>query len=98
MEAHTSGQQLHDHRGVMGPRALVSFKEEGRKAGGREGGREGLVTKGHNMSSSLLHLTSLSYVTYTAPILSHNALDFNHKHTPEYIGVRWYSRASNMAQ
>lgn len=29
MEAHTSGQQLHDHRGVMGPRALVSFKEEG---------------------------------------------------------------------
>lgn len=45
MEAHTSGQQLHDHRGVMGPRALVSFMEEGRKEDRREGGRD-LLLKG----------------------------------------------------
>lgn len=40
---HTSGQQLHDHRGVMGPRALVSFMEEGRKEGRREGGKDSLL-------------------------------------------------------
>lgn len=67
----------------------LGFFYGGRKEKRKERKEGGLVTKGHNMGTSLLQLTRLNYITFTTHTLSHNAPDSNHKHTPVYIGVRW---------